>query len=196
MLWWHARIAEARLQDRLERLDLPAVKVCVAGCVTHARDSLANALANDSSDEFIGISNVLDRFWLEYPSSLQAPVSDLLVAETANLLPAEGGKVDWEDAIIWATAYALAVNWRDQYTPDAAQEAHEALHQAYWSVFSYEVQDEAFPLDENAQEVEKNIPACKAEIKFQLAFLATVERIKAQPPDYATLFRQMDGGNW
>jgi hypothetical protein len=196
MLWWHTRIAEARLQDRLEHLDLPAVKVYVAGCVTHARDGLTKALVQGPSNEFIGISQVLDRFWLQYPSSLQAPLRDLLITEAATFLPGEGGKLDWEDAIIWATAYVLAVVRRDQYTPDAAQEALEALHQAYWSVFSYNHgQGQAYPSDEDIQRVEKNSPVCIAEIEFQLAFLAALEVCQGQPPPYATLLQQMGGGN-
>src|SRR5262249_30442433 len=158
---------------RLERLDLPAVKVYVAGCVTHAKDVLTTTLVQGPSSEFIGVSQVLDRFWLQYPSSLQVPLRDLLITEAAKFLPGEGGKLDWEDAIIWATAYALAVVRRDQYTPDAAQEAHEALHQAYWSVFSYNHgQGQTYPSDEDIQRVENNSPTCRAEIDFQVAFLA------------------------
>ena len=88
MLWWHNRIAEAGLQGRLERLSLLVVKVYVLGCVTHAKDVLTST--QSQSAEFAQMSQVLEKLWLQYPSSLEASVRDHLTAEVAKFLPGEG----------------------------------------------------------------------------------------------------------
>lgn len=197
MLWWYARIAEARLEDRLQHLDLFTIKVYVVGCVTHAKDVLAKAMVNNQSGEFARISQVLDKFWLQYPQSLEPPLRDLLATEAAKLLPGEeGGSSGWEDALAWAAAYAFSIVRRDQYTKEAATEALEALHQAYWSVFTFtHEQSHIYASDEKIRDVEMNSPVCKAEVEFQFAFLAVLEVIQGQPPPYATILQQMGSGH-
>jgi len=196
MLWWHKQTADAHVQDRIGHLDLFAVKYYVFGCVTHARDVLSKAQTRTPGSKFEGIAQMIDKFWLHYPSSLQAPLRDLLITEAATFLPGEGSESAWEDAMIWAAAYAFAVVKRDQFSTDAAQEAHEALHQAYWSVFSYNHDKiEAYSSDDDIQKVEKSSPPCKAEIDFQLSFLKTMETMRGQPPVYSTLLQLMDNGN-
>lgn len=119
-------------------MPLFAAKVYVVACVTHAKDVLAAALGMDRTNEFLNLTILIDEFWSHYPQSTIAPLSDSLAGQAGAMLPGEeGGNSGWEDALVWASAYAFSVMRRDQTSKELITESLEALHQAYWSVFGF-----------------------------------------------------------
>lgn len=126
MLWWDARIKEARLKSRLESLGLLKAVVYAAGCVTHAKNRIVTTSTGNVSILFGSVLTLLDTFWNHFPEVLGKPAIHSMAREASDLRPGEddGGPFEaYEDYLIWGVIYAFSLATRTTYSTEAADEA-------------------------------------------------------------------------
>ncbi|MCI0641025.1 MAG: hypothetical protein L0Y72_17040 [Gemmataceae bacterium] len=191
MLWWDARIKEARLKGRLDSLGVLKAVAYAVGCVTHAKNRIAAASTGNVSILFGSVVSFLDRFWTQFPEGLGKPEIRSLAREAADLMPGEDDEGPFEaceDYLIWGVSYAFSLATRTTYTTEAASEALSAADRAYWAIFSfYPERNQFYRTEEDIRQAEMSSEQCVEEIEFQIEFLAQLEEMRADLLNSATV---------
>jgi hypothetical protein len=197
MLHWDERVARENVKERLRQLPFSHLGFFAVGCLTHAQESIACDIAGQSQIEFSRVSELLARFWREYPESMQLDKITPLARDAAQLLPEDQGGCDipWEDALVWGLAHAFSVVSVQQLTDAVAKETLTVADRSYVAVYLfYNERDEIYPTLEEVRPVELSSYQCLSELSFQVNLLRFLELTTDPLSKYSEVVKRITSG--
>lgn len=192
-LLWDTRIRQANVRQRLRVIGLPRAAIYAIGCVTHARDAVRSCGPSLHST-FERASDVLDRFWSDYPSSLEC--SNLMANRdlVVSLLPDDERRLSeylsGEDTLMDGIVYAFSSAIMPSYNEATEEQVVNALDRAYMFVYIFHHELDQFPQTEDEiRAIESHSQFCLGEIRFQVSLLSLIESMEGLPPSYSEMCR-------